>query len=112
MMGEGYNLLQGAMAMTITLNSQTETKLLEKARRDGQDPNELANEALWKFLAADTPEVSNRPGSSLLPPEQSEEDPRLTILREIDARSQGMNPKASGRDFLREPRGPGAFRDA
>jgi len=46
-----------------------------------------------------------------LPPEQAGEDPRMAILREIEARSQFINPKPSGRDFLREGRDGGMFGD-
>ena len=49
-------------------------------------------------------------GTSPLP-EQPGEDPRMAILREIDVRSQFMNPKPTGRDFLREGRDGGMFGD-
>ena len=42
--------------MTITLKPQIEAKLLEKARREGQDPDALANDALMLFLEADAEE--------------------------------------------------------
>ncbi len=90
--------------MTITLNPQTEAKLLEKAHHEGQDPNAIANDVLWEFLTANAQEAAGHSITSLLPPEQPGEDPRMAILREIDARSQFMNPKPSGRDFLREGR--------
>ena len=95
--------------MTITLNPQIEIRLLEKARREGQDPNAIVNDALLNFLTVDAQEVTSNPITSLLPPEQPGEDPRMAILREIDARSQFMNPKPSGRDFLREGREGGMF---
>ena len=93
--------------MTITLNSQTEAKLLEKARREGQNPDALANDVLLDFLTANAQEITSIPITSLLPPEKPGEDPRMAILREIDARSQFMNPKPGRRDFLREGRDGG-----
>ena len=95
--------------MTITLNSQTEAKLLEKARREGHDPDALANDVLLDFLTANAQEVADRPPISILPPEQPGEDPRMAILREIDVRSQFMRPKPNGRDILREGRDGGMF---
>ncbi len=95
--------------MTITLTPQTEAKLLEKAHHEGQDPDVLANDVLWDFLNAKQEHVNNQPAASILPPEQPGEDPRLAILREIDARSQFMNPKPSERDYLREGRAGGMF---
>lgn len=90
--------------MTITLEPQIEAKLLEKARRDGQDPDALANDALNRFLEADAPGTP-----STIPPEQPGEDPRWAVMREIEARSQFMNPKPSERDYLREGRAGGMF---
>ena len=95
--------------MTITLNPRTEAKLLEKAHREGHDPEVIANDVLWDFLTANAQEAASRPVASILPPEQPGEDPRMAILREIDARSQFMNPKPNGRDFLREGRDGGMF---
>lgn len=95
--------------MTITLTPQTEAKLLEKARREGQDPDALANDVLSDFLDAKPEQINSHSAASILPPEQPGEDPRLAILREIDARSQFMNPKPSGRDYLREGRAGGMF---
>jgi len=95
--------------MTITLNPQIEAKLLEKARRDGQDPDTLANTVLSDFLAENAQDAVSHPLASFLPPEKPGEDPRVAILREIDARSRFMNPKPSGRDFLREGRDGGMF---
>ena len=42
--------------MTITLNPQIEAKLLEKARREGQDPSNLANDMLSDYLEAEAPD--------------------------------------------------------
>ncbi len=95
--------------MTITLKPQVEAKLLEKALREGQAPDALANDALLDFLSADNMDATNQPASPILPPEQPGEDPRIAILREIDARSRFMNPKPGGRDFLREGRDGGMF---
>ncbi len=95
--------------MTITLNPQVEIRLLEKAQREGQDPDALANDALLDFLSADNPDATNQPTSLILPSERPGEDPRMAILREIDARFQFMNPKPSGRDFLREGRDGGMY---
>jgi len=94
--------------MTVTLNPQVEVRLLEKARREGQDLNKIVNDALLNYLTVDTQEVATRL-ASILPPEQPGEDPRMAILREIDARSQFMNPKPNGRDILREGRDGGMF---
>lgn len=90
--------------MTITLKPQIEAKLLEKARREGQDPDALANDALLKFLEADSQKAV-----STIPPEQPGEDPRWAVLRDIEARSQFMNPKPDERDYLREGRAGGMF---
>lgn len=95
--------------MTITLKPSTEAMLLEKAQQEGQDPNAIVNDALLKFLAADSQEETNRSVSLILPPEQPGEDPRMAILREIDARSQFMKPRPSTRDLLREGRDGGMF---
>lgn len=95
--------------MTITLDPQVEARLLEKAERERQDPDTIVNDVLLDFLTADAQEVTSHPITSLLPLEQPDEDPRMAILREIDTRSQFMNPKPSGRDFLREGRDEGMF---
>ena len=94
--------------MTVTLNPQVEVRLLEKARREGQDLNTIVNDALLNYLTVDTQEVATRL-ASILPPEQPGEDPRMAILREIDVRSQFMRPKPNGRDILREGRDGGMF---
>ena len=92
--------------MTITLRPSTEVKLLEKARREGQDPDALANDALLLFLETDTQQAA-----STIPPEQPGEDPRWTVLRAIEERNREMNPKPRSdvRDFLREGRAGGMF---
>ncbi len=92
--------------MTITLKPQIEAKLLEKARREGQNPDTLANDALMQFLEAEPLEAA-----STIPPEQPGEDPRWAILREIEKRNRDMKPKpnADARDFLREGRAGGMF---
>jgi hypothetical protein len=45
--------------MTITLDPQVELRLLEKAHRDGQDPNALVNDALLSFLTTGEDEASS-----------------------------------------------------
>ena len=97
--------------MTITLNPRTEAKLLEKAHREGHDPDAIVNDVLWDYLTANAQEAGSRPAAPILPPEQPGEDPRMAILREIDARSQFMSPGSCGRDFLREGRDGGMFGD-
>ncbi len=96
--------------MTITLKPQIEAKLLEKAQREGQDPDALANDALMKFLELDL-EIDTVAAASAIPPGQPGEDPRWAILREIERRNQNMNPKPNSdtRDFLREGRAGGMF---
>jgi hypothetical protein len=90
--------------MTITLNPEVEAKLLEKAQREGQNPDALANDVLLGFLAADSEQAASHSTAPVLPPYQPGEDPRLAVLREIDARSQFMQTKPSARDYLREGR--------
>ena len=57
------------------------------------------------------PRAETKPIETGLPPEQPGDDPRMAILRETDARAQFMNPKSTGRDFLREGRDGGMFGD-
>ncbi len=95
--------------MTITLQPATEAKLLDKARREGQDPSKIVNDALSAFLEPDTPEVSEDSFVSALPPVQVGEDPRLAILREMEAQSRFMKTKPSQRDYLHEGRSGGMF---
>lgn len=69
----------------------------------------IANDVLWNLLTANAQEATGLPTAPLLPPAQPGEDPRMAILRERDARSQLMNPRSSGRDFLREGRNGDMF---
>ncbi len=95
--------------MTITLKPTTEALLREKAQQEGQDLNVLVDALILDAIRASGEKVEA--SLALLPPESSGEDPRLAILRQIDAQSRFMNPHSTGRNFLREGREGGMFGD-
>lgn len=65
----------------------------------------LEIEGTWEEIAAHALELGERRLRLTLLPESSiQEDPRLDFVKEIDERSQQMNPKLDTRDWLREGR--------
>ncbi len=62
-------------------------------------------ERTWEEIAAHKADFAGRRlRVQVLPAAIGSEDPRLQILREIEARSQAMNPKPDTRAHLREGR--------
>ena len=84
--------------------------LLEIAQQEGRDPSAVSDDLLSRYFARRAENVGDAVPTPE-PPEQTGEDPRMANLREIEQHSQFMNPKPSGRDFLREGRDTGCLRN-
>ena len=70
----------------------------------------LELEGTWEEIAAHAPDFAGRRlRVTVLPNIQSQDDPRLRVLQEIEVRSQTMNPKPDERDYLREGRAGAMF---
>lgn len=90
--------------MTITLNPETEAKLLAKAEREGQDPNALVNIALLSFLTVGedkaagidlrahgiSREQAAELRAQLMPFAEDWEQPKMDVYDNYDAAKSGL----------------------